>query len=455
MSFSMKAAVFTVDTLIYRGDPNKYINFVILGDGFTSTEQGSFKSNAQSVADAFISQSPWSAYKNYINFFGVEVISTASGAKHPNTASDCSSASPLVPVANPNNYLGSTFDFGGIHRLVVPTNNTNIVSTLSSNFPNYDQVIILTNTPYYGGSGGTYATATLNTASNELAFHETGHSFAGLADEYYAGDIYAAEKPNMTKETNTTLVKWKNWIGVNGIGINQHCCGGSSSLWYKPFTDCKMQYLNSAFCSVCKETLVEKIHSLVNPIVRYTPTTLTVNSSSQLLTFKLNELMLPTPNTLKIVWKLNGNVVANNIDSILVNQSLLPNSTNTLVATVTDTTTLLKINNHATLHVSTVSWTINKVTTGVKINANDNKIEYSLFPNPVKEMMTVKVNMVKKSIATIDVFDLNGINYYHLEDNNTKNDFQYNINTVDLASGVYFVKLQVGDMIETKSFIKE
>ena len=101
--------------------------------------------------------------------------------------------------------------------------------TLAKNFPNYDQVCILANTPYYGGSGGSYATTTLNTASNEIYAHEIGHSFAALSDEYYAGDGYAGERVNMTKETNPLLVKWKNWMNINGIGIYQHCCGGNSA----------------------------------------------------------------------------------------------------------------------------------------------------------------------------------------------------------------------------------
>lgn len=454
--FMSNAAVFKVDTLIYKGNTNKYINFVILGDGFTSAQQATFVANALSVSNAFLLQSPFSEYKNYINFFAIEVISAESGAKHPNTASDCSSASPLVPVSNPNTYLNTTFDYGGIHRLVVPTNTSNILSTLSSNFPNYDQIIVLTNTTYYGGSGGMVATATLNTASNELAFHECGHSFANLADEYYAGDSYASEKVNMTKETNPSLVKWKNWIGVNSIGINQHCCGGNSASWYKPYTNCKMQYLNSAFCSVCKEALIEKIHSLVNPIVQYSPTNLTVNSPNQFLTFKLNELMLPVPNTLKIVWKLNGNVIKNNIDSVIINQSLLTNSTNNLIATVTDTTSLLKVNNHATFHFSTVTWTVNKTVTGIKISSNDNKIEYTLYPNPSRDIISLKASLNKSGKVIIDIIDVTGKIYYHAENiDANKKEFIYDINISELASGLYFLKLQMDDLVETQTFMKE
>src|ERR1035437_1399306 len=199
---SVNSQTFQVDTLQYKGDINKYINIVIMGDGYTSSQQNTFITDANNLSSYLLAQTPWVNYANYFNVFAIKVISSQSGAKHPNTSSDCSSASPLVPVSNPTTYFGCTFDSYGIHRLIVPQNTTNIVNVLAANFPNYDQVLIIANTPYYGGSGGAYATSTVNSSSKEIAAHEIGHSFAHLADEYYAGDNFAAEKPNMTQETN-------------------------------------------------------------------------------------------------------------------------------------------------------------------------------------------------------------------------------------------------------------
>ena len=315
VSQCVNAQTFQVDTLQYNGEINKFINLVVLGDGYDSTEQNKFNTDAVNLTDHLFTQSPWSNYKNYFNVFAIRVISAESGAIHSNTAPDCSSASPLVPVSNPLTYFGCSFDSYGIHRLVVPTNISHIVNVLSVNFPNYDQILIVANSPYYGGSGGSYSTSTIESNSPEITAHELGHSFASLADEYYAGDSYAGEWPNMTAETDPLLVKWKNWVGYNGIGVYQHCCGGNSSQWYKPYNNCKMQHLGHSYCNVCIEIITERIHSLVNPIVDYTPTSTTVNSSNQFLDFKLTELMKPISNTLKIFWKLDSDTISSNIDS--------------------------------------------------------------------------------------------------------------------------------------------
>jgi hypothetical protein len=123
-----------------------------------------------SLITSLFDQAPWSNYRDYFNVFAIHVVSAQSGIKHPNTASDCNSYS--VPISNPSTYLGCSFDVGGVHRLAVPQNLTNIAAVLSANVPAYDQVFVIANSPYYGGSGGTYCTATKDPLSKEIAVHE-------------------------------------------------------------------------------------------------------------------------------------------------------------------------------------------------------------------------------------------------------------------------------------------
>src|SRR5258708_7869266 len=82
-------------------------------------------------------------------------------------------------------YFGSTFNYAGIDRLLVPVNSSHIYSVLANNFPQYDQVFVVVNSTKYGGSGGFAATASINSSSAEIAIHEMGHSFAALRDEYW------------------------------------------------------------------------------------------------------------------------------------------------------------------------------------------------------------------------------------------------------------------------------
>lgn len=447
---------FQVDTLQYNGNVDKYINIVILGDGYTDAEQNDFMVDATDLFNYFFTLSPWSNYSNNFNVFAIKVISAQSGAKHPNSAGDCSSAFPLVPVSSPNTYLGCTFDSYGIHRLVVPANTSNLVNVLANNFPNYDQIFIISNTPYYGGSGGLYSTTTAEEYSNEIAAHEIGHSFANLADEYYAGDNYAGERANMTQQTSPSSVKWKNWMGYDGIGIYQHCCGGSSALWYKPSTSCKMEVLGYPYCSVCKEAIIERIHTLVNPIVSYTPTSSSINSLEQYIDFKLTELIKPIPNTLNITWKLDGVNVSNYVDSLRIDQNTLSNSAHTLTVTVVDTSAMLKVNNHSTTHFSSVSWSINKSSTGTHLTSAGNKIACSVFPNPSSDRLNIAVELEKKSKMSIQIVSPDGKLVEQITKNALTNEqFFKTINIGHLANGTYTVLFKINDIVHAQPFIKQ
>ncbi len=97
-----KAQVFDVDTLVYNGDVNRYINIAVLGDGYTDAEQGKFISDATNFANYLFNDAPWSHYKKYFNIFAVKVISEGSGTTHPNTAGDCG---PNIPTTFPVTYL--------------------------------------------------------------------------------------------------------------------------------------------------------------------------------------------------------------------------------------------------------------------------------------------------------------------------------------------------------------
>lgn len=360
------AQVFKVDTIQFQGNKDKFINIVVLGDGYTVDEQPKFLMDATKMSDYLFSQAPWSNYKAYFNVFAIEVISPESGVRHPNNASDCSSAN--VPVSNPNTHLGVTFDYANIHRLVVPTKNGNIANVLASNFPNYDQVVILGNSPYYGGSGGAFATATNGPSSFEVAVHELGHSFAFLADEYYAGDVFANERVNMTKETDPAKVKWKNWMGFKNVGIHQYCCGGQSANWYRPHNDCKMRYLGRDFCSVCSESTVKRIQNLVgSTIIAYSPEAQQAVNICDQKVFHVS-IIKPSPNTLKVTWELNGFKINSDADSTLIDTSLLNDIDNNLKVTVEDTTLLLRDKTHNTTFTQVWNITKNRET---KIKSSD------------------------------------------------------------------------------------
>ncbi|MCY4778665.1 M64 family metallo-endopeptidase [Sphingobacterium sp. UT-1RO-CII-1] len=364
---------FQVDTLQYQGTDKNVINLVILGDGYTKDELEYFTEDTKRFTHYFFKTEPFAQYANLFNVFAIKTISEESGAIHNSTGDDCpeteyeqTALSPrfnefpkpiIVPKTNPNTIFGSSFDHYGIHRLVVPQHQEKIREVLKSHTPNYSQVVVLVNSPYYGGSGGEFATATVNIASNDIAIHEIGHSFTNLADEYWAGNMYAVEGPNRTQEADPEKVSWKHWVGTNGIGVYAYGGKGSKANWFRPHEFCKMQYLVAPFCSVCQEAIVETIHSKTNPILNSLPNTdtLTLNKLNDKFVLKLAK---PTPNSYKIEWFLNDELIAQNLDSVYINKGSYMEGINSLKAVVRDTTDLIR-NPEYLKRLYENNWTIN------------------------------------------------------------------------------------------------
>ncbi len=432
-------SVVGVDTLLKSGAINKRINLVILGDGYDNTQTAQEVTDATSTSNYLLNVAPFSYYKNYFNVFVIKCVSPQSGINHAGTATDVTE--PATPIVSVTNYFNTRFDVSNIHRLLVPGSSSSITSVLSTWFPAYNQIVVLGNSTVYGGSGGFFATSSMNASSPEILAHEIGHSFAGLADEYW---FTGGESPNRTANSNTATVKWSPWVGINTVSVYPYGTTSPSNLWFRPHQNCKMQYLGSPFCPVCSQTIIEKIHTLTNPIDAYAPSnasTITFTAGSQW--FKTT-LIKPNPNTLKRKWELNTTTISNNTDSILLNSASLTPGANTLKVTVIDTTGLTKDINHPSLHSYSVVWNINYSPTGiVEVKT---QMEYSLYPNPASNLINLKYNLLEVSDIVISVIDANGKSII------TKNfgkqapgEYKNEIDISDLSAGNYFLTIQINN----------
>jgi IgA Peptidase M64/Secretion system C-terminal sorting domain len=446
-SITTKAQLFDVDTLLYNGSIDKRINIVILGDGYTEAQMPSFINDGKTAVDYMFKTSPFQEYKEYFNVFIIKVPSIETGVTHPATATDVTE--PAFPKATVNSYFGSTFDYGNIHRLVEPTKIAAIISVLANNFPIYDQVLMVVNTPQYGGSGGKYATYTVNASALEIAMHEIGHSFSGLADEYYVGDIYAREAYNMTKETSSSLLRWKNWLGISNVGIFPHTGTGNAALWYKPHQNCKMQSLGNPYCAVCKERIVERIHGLINPINSYFPANASpIMTNGNTLTFT-TDLLKPLPNTLKTTWLLNNTVLATKVDAFNIGSNSLIVGSNKLNFRVVDTTTLSKDEVHKTAHIYNVLWTIDK-TASTSTYQLDNEVKVSISPNPTSDVVAIDFSLLKSTVVNISIYNQQG-KIVKTVLNRKKNEGRHNeiIDVSHLANDLYFIQIRVDNQVIT------
>ena len=439
---------FDVQKIKDSGDDSKRINLVILGDGYQASELSQFETDATSFMNDLFAEEPFASYENYFNVHIIKVISNESGASHPGTASDESGYS--VPTQTVDNYFGNTYDSSSIHRLLYTFNQATISTVLATNFPMYDQAMILVNSPYYGGSGGPFPVSSTGASAGEIAIHEIGHSFSYLNDEYYAGDFYASEAINMTQETDPTLVKWKNWVGIDNVGVYPYGTSGTAATWNRPHQTCKMRYLGYPFCAVCKEGIIERIHDLVSPIDSYSPIEATISDPTFPLGFSINTIQTLPTSTLENAWTLNSTSFATNANTINLQESDLNAGINNLTVVVHDATTLINVDSHESIHVSTVSWIIDN-TLGVQdVIAND--FSLTMYPNPSSNLVNFKLENTLENNVIVEIVSIDGKQIKSINLTNNQNT-QIDIST--LSQGLYITNFYADNvLIASKKLVK-
>jgi len=127
-----------------------------------------------------------------------------------------------------NTALNASFNSLGSPRYLLTEDNKSL-QDIAAHVP-YDTLFIMINHKRYGG-GGIYNFFCVFTVDNQwyeyLLLHEFGHSFAGLADEYYTSSVAYSEfyprgveptEPNITALLDPKNLKWKNLVTL-GIEI--------------------------------------------------------------------------------------------------------------------------------------------------------------------------------------------------------------------------------------------
>jgi len=363
-----EAQVFNVDTIRFNGNPNNRINLLIMGDGYTAGQMSTFRSDARQVANYFFSIPPFSKYQNFFNVFGIEVVSNESGNDHPETASDC--VIGAVPITSVDNYLSTTFDYGGTHRCIYSNQSSLVYSVANDNVPLYDYINVIVNTSYYGGCAGGIAYTSMNSSSPEVFVHEFGHMFGNLSDEYDYGSSScsagSSQTINCTQVTDPNTIVWKNWLTTAPLptpsGTNCNLIGAyegakyCSSNWYRPKCDCKMRSLNEPFCEVCYEQLIYKVSTMVNYIQSFTPSNSTTLSLCKNATMNFTaDVLNSSDNTVRSQWLVDNVLVQNNGSNFTLNPSALSLGIHTVKLLTYDTTVAVK----KTMNSYQVSWTVN------------------------------------------------------------------------------------------------
>ncbi len=240
-----------VETIVKNGAPEKSVDIVIAGDGYTAAQMGKWRTDADSLIKQLMAVKPFSEYKTRFNVHRIDVASDEEGAG-------------WIGPESKRNAFGSHFNCYNTERLLcVDTGEVNRVfhSLLSEN--QMDIKIVIANDTRYGGAGGEVATASMHEASFQVLVHEIGHSFGGLADEYGGGERdcdFSREpsEPNVTLQKNPQLVKWK---GIPGTGVfegGKYCDKG----FYRPYDDSLMRNLGRPFGELHLRILRDRIERI-------------------------------------------------------------------------------------------------------------------------------------------------------------------------------------------------
>lgn len=196
----------TVFPLHHGGDPHASVDVAILAEGYTAAERPKLEADLKRYAGLLLSHEPFASEKGRFNVSGVWRPSQESGCDEPSRGVWKSTA------------LNASYDALGSERYLL-TDDNRAVRDLAAHVP-YDALYVMVNQARYGG-GGIYNLYCTFSSDNQwgpyIFLHEFGHSFAGLADEYYTSSVAYGEfypkgvepaEANVTALLDPSKLKW-------------------------------------------------------------------------------------------------------------------------------------------------------------------------------------------------------------------------------------------------------
>lgn len=259
--------------IMINGDCHDKVDFLFLAEGYTVEEVEKFRSDAERFTEILFEMEPYKSHKSKFNVRAVMRPSAESGVDEPdrnvsrNTVMDASANALDTPR----------------YMLI---NNNKAMQDIAAATP-YDAILIAANISRYT-NGGIYNRYCIFAVDNNRAAgicpHEFGHSFAGLADEYFGRDDTLSEfyprgveplEPNITALLNPDSPKWKHLIksgtpvptepdpnDPDKIGVFEGA-GYTAKGLYRSTDRCIMRS-GREFCEVCREGIVRVINHLSN-----------------------------------------------------------------------------------------------------------------------------------------------------------------------------------------------
>ena len=193
-----------------QGPSATQVDLLIVADGYTQAQRDKFMADAQRLSGVLLATEPFRRHAARFNVRGLFLASPEAGISNPRKGVWRDSA------------FGTSFNAFDSDRYVLTFQDRALRDAVAQ--APYDALILLANERKYGGGGiyNLWATATSDSEAAPYVFvHEFGHSFAGLADEYYSSQVaYEAFQPkgvepweaNATALLDPAKLKWRDLI---------------------------------------------------------------------------------------------------------------------------------------------------------------------------------------------------------------------------------------------------
>jgi len=200
----------TIVSTVSNGAPSDHVDVVVIGEGYTDKDSVKFNSDLQKFSDIFFAWEPYKGEREKFNFTGIFAISLDKGVDEPRRNRFSRTA------------VNATFNSLDSDRYLL-TEDNKALRDIAGQVP-YDIILVMVNSSRYGGGGiyNQYCTFTSDGPWSEHVFHhEIGHTFGGLADEYYTSDVAYEDfyppgieplEPNITALLDPENVKWQAYL---------------------------------------------------------------------------------------------------------------------------------------------------------------------------------------------------------------------------------------------------
>lgn len=199
-----------VHAVLESGVPADKVDLLIVSEGYTADARDAFLADTRRLTDVMFATEPFARRRGDFNVRALFAASPEAGVPNPRKNEW------------PATRFGLSFNAFDSDRYVLTERNRDLREA-AAHAP-YDALIVLFQSRKYGGGGifGLWSTCAAQSSEAPYLFvHEFGHSFGGLADEYYTSPVsyegFVAPgsepwEPNVTALLDPARLKWRDLV---------------------------------------------------------------------------------------------------------------------------------------------------------------------------------------------------------------------------------------------------